>query len=524
MPNRRTGVSLAAWLIALTCLFSGLQAVGLVGPDEPRYAAVARTMAESGDWLTPRLNGVPWFEKPVLYYWAAGIAFRLLGPTDLAARLPSALAALLATGLLAWLCGRLWGPASAADLILIFSSTLGIWAFAHAATMDMLFTAALAAAMVAAFCAVGTTATTSKTSRLWRAATGAALGMAVLAKGPAGIVLAGGSVLAWAALTKRWRCALQFIRWECIGSFAAVALPWYVACTLAHPEFARTFLWEHNVVRYLEPVFAHVQPWWFFGPVLLLGLLPWTALLVLAVLPAHSSPRISPAGKPELFFACWALFPVVFFSFSQSKLPGYILPALPPLAVLLTRAVAVSPQGRLGYGLAAVGFSWALMSLAARIWLKRLPADWLQAFHAAIVAVLGSVALLGVGLALLALAGRHRAALWGNALLTGALILATALGFLPRLDPELSARALAGVLVRQTGVGDLHLYEVPRAWQYGLEYYLRRPLPPWEPNPQSAAWVCLPADRLPRLARRAVLLSTPQRLPGHFVLVRVRAL
>jgi 4-amino-4-deoxy-L-arabinose transferase-like glycosyltransferase len=525
MQKRRAPIWLAAWLIALTCLLSGLPAIGLVGPDEPRYAAVARTMAESGDWLTPRLNGVPWFEKPVLYYWAAGIAFRLLGPSDWAARLPSALAAVMTTALLTWLCGRLWGPLSATDFVLLFPATLGIWAFAHAATMDMLFTAALAAAMVAAFWAVGETAPASPASRLWRAATGAALGVAVLAKGPAGIILAGGSVLAWAAMTKSWRCALQFFGWECISSFAAVALPWYVACTLAHPEFARTFLWEHNVVRYLKPVFAHVQPWWFFGPVLLLGMFPWSALLVLIPLwPRRTPVRIPPASTPELFFACWTLFPVVFFSFSQSKLPGYVLPALPPLAILLTRMLARSPRRKLGYGLAGVGLSWTLIALTARIWLKRLPADWVHEFHVTIITILVSVALLGVGLALMALAGRHRAALWGNALLTAALIAATSISFLPRLDPELSARTLAGALARQSTVAELRLYEVPRAWQYGLEFYLHRPLLPWEPQLQAPAWICLPASRLPVLARRAELLSAPQPLPGHFVLVRVRGL
>jgi len=130
--------------------FSNLGVLGFVGPDEPRYAWIAREMAETGDWVTPRLYGRPWFEKPPLYYWSAALAFRLFGVSEAAARLPSAFAALLGTLALAWLAWRLYGAAAARWLLLILPSSVGIVGFSHAASTDMLFSATLVLALVAA--------------------------------------------------------------------------------------------------------------------------------------------------------------------------------------------------------------------------------------------------------------------------------------------------------------------------------------------------------------------------------------
>src|SRR5262249_24558469 len=132
------------------CYFSHLGAVGFVGPDEPRYAWIARDIAESGDWITPRLYGKPWFEKPPLYYWSAGLSFRVFGVSEVAGRLPSALAALFGTLALAWLALRLYGAETARWLLLLLPTSVGIIGFSHAASTDMLFSATLTLALVAA--------------------------------------------------------------------------------------------------------------------------------------------------------------------------------------------------------------------------------------------------------------------------------------------------------------------------------------------------------------------------------------
>ncbi len=210
------------------CYFSHLGTIGLVGPDEPRYAWIARAMAETGDWITPRLYGKPWFEKPPLYYWGAALSFKLFGVSEATARLPSAISALLATLALAWLALRLYGAETARWLLLLLPTTVGMIGFSHAAATDMPFSAMLTIAMVAAGVLLGIvprqnspfgsgaesapqSPLVSSISSTYLAAVvfGFFLGLAVLAKGPAGIILCGGAVLFWAFITKRWRDALR---------------------------------------------------------------------------------------------------------------------------------------------------------------------------------------------------------------------------------------------------------------------------------------------------------------------------
>ena len=141
------------WLVLILttlylCYFHNLGALGLVGPDEPRYAWIARDMQETGDWITPRLYGKPWFEKPPLYYWSAAVSFKLLGVSETSARLPSAISALLATLALAWLALRLYGAETARWLLLLLPTTVGMIGFSHAAATDMPFAAMLTVALV----------------------------------------------------------------------------------------------------------------------------------------------------------------------------------------------------------------------------------------------------------------------------------------------------------------------------------------------------------------------------------------
>ena len=209
----------SAGLIVLVCLFSHLGAIGLVGPDEPRYAWIARAMATSGDWVTPRLYGQPWFEKPVLYYWAAALGFLAHLPAEWAARLPSAIAALVAAIAIGWLgwkfTARTSWPFASPLLIapLIFSTSVAAIGFARAAGPDMLFSAALTLAMASGAIVLSrrgalrseneNRAITGPSDHFALAFFGASLGLAVLAKGPAGVVLAAGAIGIWAARDER---------------------------------------------------------------------------------------------------------------------------------------------------------------------------------------------------------------------------------------------------------------------------------------------------------------------------------
>ncbi len=173
------------------CYFSHLGAIGFVGPDEPRYAWIARDMAETGDWVTPRLYGKPWFEKPPLFYWGAAVCFKAFGVSEAAARLPSAISALLATLALAWLAWRLYGAETARWLLLLLPTTVGMIGFSHAAATDMPFSGMLTIAMVCAAVVLGLTRGQNtpiipRTPLVALILFGFFLGLAVLAKGPAG--------------------------------------------------------------------------------------------------------------------------------------------------------------------------------------------------------------------------------------------------------------------------------------------------------------------------------------------------
>ena len=281
-PSTSAAARVAWAILILSTLyisyFHNLGAIGLVGPDEPRYSWIARDMVESGDWVTPRLYGQPWFEKPVLYYWSAALSFKFFGVNEASARLPSAFAALFATLAMAWLAWRVYGTSTARWVLLLLPTSVGMIGFSHAAATDMPFAAMLTIAMVFAARLVGLvpkpsipnsftsfTSSPSFTSCFF----GFFLGLAVLAKGPAAIILSGGSVLLWAICTKRWRDAFRCLHPVAIASFCLTALPWYILCARRNPDFFRVFIIEHNFKRYLTPEFQHIQPFWFYVPIVL---------------------------------------------------------------------------------------------------------------------------------------------------------------------------------------------------------------------------------------------------------------
>ncbi|MGC1418289.1 MAG: glycosyltransferase family 39 protein, partial [Candidatus Acidiferrum sp.] len=284
----RVGWGLLIVATLCVCYFSHLGAIGFVGPDEPRYAWIARAMAETGDWVTPRLYGQPWFEKPPLYYWEAAVSFKVFGVSEAAARLPSAISALLATLALAWLAWRMYGEETARWLLLLLPTTVGMIGFSHAAATDMPFSGMLTIAMVCAAIVLrlvpsaggGASPAPTSPSMPWTALIlfGFFLGLAVLAKGPAGIILCGGAVFFWAIFTKRWRDAFRLLHPAAVAAFCLTALPWYILCARRNPDFCRIFIIEHNFKRYLTPEFQHIQPFWFYVPVLLAALFPWTVL------------------------------------------------------------------------------------------------------------------------------------------------------------------------------------------------------------------------------------------------------
>lgn len=489
------------------CFFSGLDALGLLGPDEPRYAAIAREMAASGDWVTPRLFGTPWFEKPALYYWSAAVAFRAGLANETAARLPSGIFALLATLGMAWAARRFYGDRTALTLLLVLPTAAGMIGFAHAAATDMPFTACLTLAMVAgsqilwasqkarpAAALPGMPESQPARAWAWACTWGFFLGLAALAKGPAALALATGSVALWVLTTRRWREAMRLFHPAGILAFCATALPWYALCALRNPEFLRVFLLEHNLERFATNRYQHAQPFWFFAPILLLAIFPWTFLLGPCgrdALRAYREKRL--ADSPGAFFACWVIFPLLFFSVSQSKLPGYILPGVPPLILLIARSVSraeVEKDQFLRWWMAGVGASFLLLGIGAGIWIAR-PAE-IGGFggdpYVGIIISLWTT-IVSLLIAAIALSRKHVAAAVAASLFVTFLVAASTDQLLPILDPRISPRAVARAAAEHRGDGaDIATYKLPRAWNYGLNFYFGKEIPEWTLQP-GYPWV-----------------------------------
>jgi len=486
-----------AWIVLILvtlyiCYFHNLGVIGLVGPDEPRYAWIARDMVESGDWVTPRLYGKPWFEKPVLYYWGAALSFKLFGVGEVAARLPSAFSALLATLAMAWLAWRVYGAETARWLLLLLPTTVGMIGFSHAAAMDMPFSGMLTIALVCSAIVVGLTRdahTPILPRTAWFALLlfGFFLGLATLAKGPAAIVLAGGAALLRAVLTKRWRDAFRCLHPVAIASFCLTALPWYILCARHNPEFFRIFIIEHNLKRYLTPQFQHIQPFWFYIPILLVAFVPWTMLLVWATsfgsLWAWHKKNLSPL---TIFLLCWSAFCLLFFSVSQSKLPGYILPAIPAMGLLLARSyVRLVPEFEKAFRwvLFAGAAIIALLGLAFSLFFGRMQSSSPTAKAGTTVALV----LLLFALANLLLAATKT---FARAQLTAALSSVLPVLLLVCLfGPLSSAFRVNSLYSGQTIAGELAANNIPsdqlyyafmhRGQQYSLSFYLHHEIQQW---------------------------------------------
>jgi len=309
------------------------------------------------------------------------------------------------------------------------------------------------------------------------------------------VVLAGGALLAWALASGRLRQALRLLHHATLGAFVATALPWYVACARRNPDFLRVFFVEHNLKRYLTPEFQHLQPVWYYLPVLLVAFFPWTALAAWAAWTAAAEWFRERRAHPlSLLLLAWSGFCVIFFSLSQSKLPGYVLPAVPPLGVLLARTCARFGRRRsLRVVLAAAGALSIGVALLLPV-LARRPAEpaLLSASRtAALLLSLPSLILLFAWPADPGRAVRPAAAQAAALPLLAAVLLAGRL--LPSFSPvDPSGKTLARELAAH-GIpsGELMVADLGRGARYSLAFYLRREIPEFRPGEARAGYLVL---------------------------------
>ncbi|MEJ7606844.1 MAG: glycosyltransferase family 39 protein [Bryobacteraceae bacterium] len=439
---------LAAIPVLFLLYFYGLSGVGMLGPDEPRYASIGREMAVSGDWVTPRLWGQPWFEKPALLYWLIALGYTAGLNDDLAPRVPLAILSAAFLVFFFHQIRREFGETAALFSVIILATSVGWLAYSQVAVTDIPLAATFSGALLLCLPWV------RSGGRRGLVIGGVLLGCAVLAKGLVPLVLI---LPVLAVVRRRWPDLLIFF-----GSAVAIALPWYFLCWLENGQaFVDEFFWRHHFSRFVSGELKHVQPWWFYLPVLTGFLFPWTPML------APLFQKAAWQDKRRLLLLLTILWGLLFFSISSNKLPGYILPLLPPIAAAMGVALAEHRGSPWIFGIS--GFLTGLFAPAAAI----LPAAMVDGLSRAAWSIpFWAFAALPVGLAAWILDGRkHRLAAFGAiAASTVLAIVSVKTLTYPTLDQVVSARPVWRKLQvteqKERCVGD-----VSKDLLYGLNFY-----------------------------------------------------
>ena len=478
-------------LLASFCgflFFFGLSYFGLLGADEPRYAQVAQEMLARHDWITPTLGGKPWLEKPALYYWQTILAYKVFGVGDWAARLCSAMDATLMVVAIYLFLRRSRTDIQPTgfqlagfplDGALMTASASGVIGFARAASMDMPLAATFTIAILAWYTWY------ESGSKRCLALFYIFMALAMLAKGPVAPFLAAVIVVIFAAAKGDYRLITRTLWIPGFALFCAVALPWYIAVQLRNPEFFRVFILEHNLARFGKDVYHHTEPIWYYLPVALLGLVPWTIFVAAAI---GESVRACWKGRREVFrsgdplsafLVIWLIVPIAFFSFSASKLPGYILLALPAGTLLLAEYVRrhvlerISENARPKLLLIVLHSMVAALPVVAALMMQyivlqhRLPLGRAAAISFALAAVLAA----GIAVTLRRQFGLR--VLRFVTLVPVVLAVAAVLRLgAPALDTTLSARPLSQEINRVDNRSlPLAILRLPRETEYGLQFY-----------------------------------------------------
>ncbi len=491
------------WLLPLGLLllagflfFTRLGAVGLFDADEPAYAVAAREMRESGDWVTPTFNGQPRFDKPILFYYLLVLAYEAFGVNEFAVRFWPALGGVILT-LVVYRLGLRHAPAAAGTAALVFLLSPLTWVMGRAAVTDMLLTLCLTGCMAFLYGLLRAEGEAAG-RRCWLGAA-ACSALAVLVKGPVGLVLPGLVLVAYGLLTKRLGRALRRPGLlPAAALFCLLVLPWYVLVLRANGwAFVEGFLVKHHLVRYTGEVSGHGQPFWFFVPVVLVAFFPWSAFLPAALVRVFGRRRgaggqgregagesdaatipqsairnpqwRAPNGATEWerFCAVWFAVTFLFFSGARTKLPSYLFPAFPALAFVLAGwfddGGVVRRAWRWGAGLLAV-LGLALAAGAAAVpWILRAAAPRVPAIaeapyagwaHAVLAGLFAAGAAAG---AAAAWAGRRRmavAALGAMMVLAGAAMIPGVLPWAHAYHEHGAAQAMVRGLRHRLRPGD----------------------------------------------------------------------
>ncbi|WP_283149323.1 glycosyltransferase family 39 protein [Silvimonas soli] len=323
----------------------------VINPDEGRYSEIAREMTVSGDWVTPRLNGIKYFEKPALQYWATAASFEVLGESEFAARIWPGLTGFLGILFTFYVSRRLWGERTAWYAAAMLASCAWWLGNGHFLTLDMGVSYFMTLGM-GAFVLAQRDSATAKETRNWMLTCWAAMGLAILSKGLIGLVLPGAVLVLYSIIQRDARMWLKLHIVKGLLLMLLITVPWFFLVSRANSEFLWFFFVHEHFQRFTTTEHNRVGPLWYFIPILIAGMIPWTSFLPQALKTGWQK-ETSQRFQTNRFLLIWAVFIFAFFSKSDSKLPSYILPIFPALAMLaaqvLDRVSAKALRWHLGW-------------------------------------------------------------------------------------------------------------------------------------------------------------------------------
>lgn len=384
------------WLLLILFALLWFGALGyrkLITPDEGRYATIAWEMVTTGDWLTPRLNGVKYFEKPALQYWATALGFLAFGQSDFVARLWPALTGFLAVIGIFFTARRIWNEQTALISALLLACNLWWLGNGHFLTLDMGVSALLCGVMCGFLLAQQDSASERENRNGMLLAWGM-MALAVLQKGLIGLLIPGSVLVLYTVIQRDWRLWTRLHLAKGLLLFFAITAPWFLLVSQANPEFAWFFFIHEHFLRFATKVHRRAGAWWYFFPILIAGLMPWASLLPQAL---HQGWKKAPTRfQANRFLLIWAVFIFAFFSKSSSKLPSYILPMFPALALLAAQVIATLEPRKLRWHLAP-GFVLAIGLLVATPIVYRMEqGGGREALHQTLAYWLGSAGILAL--------------------------------------------------------------------------------------------------------------------------------
>jgi 4-amino-4-deoxy-L-arabinose transferase-like glycosyltransferase len=457
------------FLLFGAAFFQFLGRIPLLEPDEGRYAEIPREMLERADFITPYLNHVKYFEKPPLLYWLNSISFSIFGQNAFAARFFPALSGLL-TVLLTYYIGRkIYGRREGLLAALVLGTSAGFLAQARMNIIDMPLTFCMTATLGFFLLAAQEE---EKRKRLYYYLFYVSAALTVLAKGLIGIVLPGGVIFFFIVLTGRWKILKEMRIVTGSILFLLVAAPWFVLVSAKNPEFARFFFIHEHFERFLTKVHGRYEPPWYFIPVLLGCMFPWTLFLPAVFRKTWREKRPAVNG-PTIFLVIWAVLIFFFFSMSDSKLIPYIIPVFPAVALLTGRTFSlVLDEGVASMRLNAYGAALLLILASLGILIYPLFAHKLKLDLDAFI-VLGSILLVG-GVAVFAAV--HKGSAPAMFTLVAAMSLLLAVAGSPFVFGKLAERKATPELARIAGrdFRDGDIIACYGWYQQGLPFYTGR--------------------------------------------------